>query len=65
MTKPAPRGVLYMSEKGVSFEIYGITSEHEGPPLLICLVETHEVKFIAEHISSSEKFKNFRFKQGC
>ena len=41
MTKPASRGVLYMGEKGVFvFEIYSLTSEHEGPPLLICLVET-------------------------
>ena len=53
MTKPASRGVLYMGEKGVRFFlIYSLTSEHEGPPLLICLVETREVKFIAEHISS-------------
>ena len=53
MTKPASRGVLYMGEKGVSFfKIYRLTSEHEGSLLLICLVETREVKFIAEHISS-------------
>ena len=66
MTKPASRGVLYMGEKGVSFFlIYRLTSEHEGPPLLICLVETREVKFIAEHISSSREIKKFRYKQGC
>ena len=52
MTKPASRGVLYMGERCFVFEIYSLTSEHEGPPLLICLVETREVKFIAEHISS-------------
>ena len=50
MTKPAYRGVLYMGEKGVRFLNLQLTSEHEGPPFLICLVETREVKFIAEYI---------------
>ena len=47
------------------FEIYSLTFEQKGPPLLICLVETREVKFIAEHISSLREIQNFRFKEDC